>query len=116
MTLTLEALDYSRPIQPLFEQEARAGFIHSIFPKALNIVVDETLIVLLSAEVSRMPNGARLPAYIMEQLYAKLSPGTEVRDGNGELSIPILDLSIHLPGKDAWEPVPVIAAHGGRRA
>ncbi len=116
MTVTLEALDYSRPIQPLFAQEARAGFIHSIFPKALNIVVDETLIVLLSAEVSRMPNGARLPACIMEQLYAELSPGTEVCVGNGELSIPVLDLSIHLPGKVSWEPVPVIATHGWRRA
>ena len=101
MTLTLEALDYSRPVQPLFTQAARAGFIHSIFPKALNIVVDETLFVLLSAEVSRMPNSARLPACIMEQLYAKLSPGTEVCVGNGKLSLPILDLSIHLPGKVA---------------
>jgi hypothetical protein len=116
MTFTLEALDYSRPIQPLFAQAARAGFIHSVFPKALNIVVDDTLFVLLSAEVSRMPNSARLPACIMEQLFAKLSPDTEVCVGNGKLSIPILDLSMHLPDKVAWEPVPVIAAHDWRRA
>lgn len=116
MTLTFEALDYSRPIQPLFVQAERAGFIHSIFPKALNIVVDDTLFVLLSAEASRMPNSARLPACIMKQLYAKLSPGTEVCVGNGTLSIPVLDLSMHLPDKLAWEPVPVIAAHGWRHA
>jgi hypothetical protein len=116
MTLILEALDYSRPIQPLFVQAERAGFIHSIFPKALNIVVDDTLFVLLSAEVSRMPNSARLPACIMEQLYAKLSPGTGVCVGNGMLSIPILDLTLHLPDTVAWEPVPVIAAHGWRHA
>ncbi len=114
MTLTLEALDYSRPVQPLFTQATRAGFIHSIFPKALNIVVDDTIFVLLSAEVSRMPNSARLPACIMEQLYAKLSPGAEVCVGNGTLSIPMLDLSIHLPDKAGWEPVPMIAAHSWR--
>jgi Protein of unknown function (DUF2877) len=116
MTLILEALDYSRPIQPLFAQATRAGFIHSIFPKALNIVVDDTLFVLLSAKVSRMPNSARLPACIMEQLYAKLSPGTGVCVGNGTLSIPILDLSIYLPDTVGWEPVPVIAAYGWRHA
>src|ERR1700730_7746896 len=99
MTLTLEALDYSRPIQPLFVQAARAGFIHSIFPKALNIVVDGTLFVLLSAEVSRMPNSARLPARIMEQLNEKLSPGAEVCVGNARLHIPSLDLSLYLPDK-----------------
>ncbi len=116
MTVTLAALDYSRPVQPLFAQAARAGFIHSIFPKALNIVVDDTLFVLLSAGVSRMPNSARLPAYIMEQLFAKLSPGTEVRVGNGALSMSTLDLCVRLPDTLAWEPVPVIAANGWRRA
>jgi hypothetical protein len=116
MTLILEALDYSRPIQPLFAQATRAGFIHSIFPKALNIVVDDSLFVLLSAELARMPNSARLPACIMEQLYAKLSPGAVVCVGDGTLSIPIRDLSMHLPDKAGWEPVPVIAAHGWRHA
>lgn len=116
MTLLLEALDYSRPIQPLFMQAARAGFVHSIFPKALNIAVDDTLFVLLSAEVSRMPNSARLPACIMEQLYAKLGPGTEVCVGDGTLSIPMLDLSMHLPGTVGWEPVPVTEGSGWRRA
>ncbi len=116
MTVTLEALDYSRPIQQLFVQAARAGFVHSIFPKALNIAVNDTLFVLLSAEVSRMPNSARLPACIMEQLYAKLRPCTEVYVGNGMLSIPILDLSVHLPDKVGWEPVPVIEGQGWHRA
>ncbi len=116
MTLTLEALDYSRPIRPLFAQAARTGFVHSIFPKALNIVVDDTLFVLLSAGVSRMPNSARLPACIMEQLYAKLRPGVEVCVGNGKLSIPKIDLFVHLPDKAAWEPVPMIAGHSWHSA
>ena len=114
MTRILEALDYSRPVQPLFDQAARTASVHSIFAAALNIAVDETLFTLLSDEKPRMPNNARLPRCIMEQLYAKLSPGTQVRVGDGKLVIPVLDLSIHLPGGAGWEPVPVVAAHNWR--
>ena len=116
MAVTLVALDFSRPVQPLFEQASRVGIVHSVFPKALNIVVADTLFVLLSVEAPRMPNSARLPAYVMEQLYRKLSPGMEVCIGDGRLSIPMLDLSIHLPRGAPWEPVPVIAARSWCRA
>lgn len=111
MTRILEALDFSRPVQPLFAQSTRTGCIHSLFPGALNIAVDETLLTLLSDEKPRMPNSARLPRCIMEQLYSTLSSGVRVRIGDGRLSIPILDLSIHLPDREAWEPVPRVAAH-----
>ncbi len=114
MTRTLEALDFSRPVQPLFTQPARAGRTHSIFPGALNIAVDETLFTLLSDEKPRMPNSARLPRCIMEQLYSTLSAGVQVRVGDGKLSIPTLDLSIHLPDREAWEPVPRVAVHSWR--
>jgi hypothetical protein len=116
MTRILEALDYSRPVQPLFAQAARSGFIHSTFPGALNIVVDETLFVLLSAERPRMPNGARMPGDVVEQLYTELSPGVEVSVGDGRLLIPTLDLCIHLPEKMAWEPVPALAAYSWQSA
>src|SRR5690242_18511571 len=98
MTRILEALDFSRPVQPLFVQATRAGCVHSIFPGALNVAVDETLFTLLSDEKPRMPNSVRLPRCIMEQLYSMLSAGVQVRVGDGKLSIPILDLSIRLPG------------------
>ena len=111
MTRILEALDFSRPVQPLFVQPTRAGYVHSIFPGALNIAVDETLCTLLSDEKPRMPNSARLPRCIMEQLYSTLSAGVQVRVGDGRLLIPILDLSISLPDREAWEPVPTVAAH-----
>src|SRR5690348_2463146 len=111
MTRVLEVLDFSRPVQPLFAQPTRAGSIHSIFPRALNIAVDETLLTLLSDEKPRMPNSARLPRCIMEQLYSTLSSGVQVRVGDGRLLIPILDLSIHLPEREAWEPVPRVTVH-----
>ncbi len=111
MTRILEALDFSRPVQPLFMEPIRAGHVHSLFPGALNIAVGETLLTLLSDEKSRMPNSARLPRCIMEQLYSTLSCGVQVRIGDGRLLIPILDLSISLPGREAWEPVPRVNAH-----
>src|SRR5712692_500355 len=116
MAVTLVAFDFSRPVQPLFEQAAQVGIVHSAFSKALNIVVADMLFVLLSVEAPRMPNSARLPAYVMEQLYRKLSPGMEVCIGDSRLYIPTLDLSIHLPRRAAWEPVPMIAARSWCRA
>lgn len=116
MTHILKALDYSRPVQPIVAEPARTGCIHSIFPGALNIAVGETLFTLLSDEKPRMPNSARLPRCIMEQLYSTLSPGVQVRVGDGRLLIPRLDLSISLPDNEAWEPVPRVAAHSWRSA
>ena len=116
MTRILEALDYSRPVQPLFMQAARTAYVHSVFPAALNIAVDETMLTFLSDEKPRMPNSARLPRCIMEQLYATLGPGAQARVGDGRLVFPTLDLSIHLPGGAAWEPVPQVAAQSWRSA
>lgn len=115
MAVTLEALDYSRPVQPLFAGAAHTGIIHSVFPKALNIAVGDTLFVLLSSEVSRMPNSVRLPAFVMERLHAQLSPYMEVCVGNNKLYIPTLDLSIRLPRTAGWESVPAITRHGWHR-
>src|ERR1700694_916861 len=111
MVIALVALDYSRPVQPMFEQASpRIGVIHSVFRKALNIVAGDTMLALLSSQVPRMPNGVRLPAPIVEKLSRDLRPGMEVRIGDGRLHIPMLDFSLQIPQKGAWEPRPVIAA------
>lgn len=111
MALALEALDYSRPIQPMFEQPSRIATIHSVFRKAVNLAVGETMLALLSSEVPRMPNGVRLPALVMEELYSSLRPGMKVEIGDDSLNIRALDLSLRLPQKAAWEPRPDVAAH-----
>ena len=111
MTLALVALDYSRPVQPMFEQSSRIGTIHSVFLKAVNIAVGDTMLALLSSEVPRMPNSVRLSAFVMEKLYNSLHPGMEVEIGGGRINIPYIDFSLWLPKKAAWEPRPDIAAH-----
>ena len=116
MPVALVALDYSRPVQPLFEQASRTGTIHSVFRKALNIVAGNTMLALLSSELPRMPNSVRLPALIMEKLYSSLRPGMEVWIGDGRLRIPMLDFSLHIPQKAAWEPRPDIMAYHWCRA
>ena len=112
MTIALVALDYSRPIQPLFEQASpRIGAIHSVFHKALNIAAGDTMLALLSSELPRMPNGVRLPAPIIEKLSRDLRPGMEVWIGDGRFHVPGLDFTLRLPQKVAWEPRPDIVAH-----
>src|SRR5438270_13656676 len=94
MTIALVALDYSRPVQPLFEQASpRVGVIHSVFRNALHIVAGDTMLALLSSEVPRMPHGVRLPAPIVEKLSSDLRAGPPVSIGDGRLHIPLLDLA-----------------------
>src|SRR2546428_6180183 len=111
MTVSQVAADYSRPIMPMFEQEPRTGTIHSVFRRAVNITFDDTLLVLLSNELPRMPNSVRLPPVVAEELLPQLRPGMEVWIGNERLLIPTRNFSLHLPEKPAWEPRPDIGAY-----
>ncbi|HVB75745.1 MAG TPA: DUF2877 domain-containing protein [Ktedonobacteraceae bacterium] len=115
MAVALVALDYSRPIQPVFEQASRTGTVHSVFRKALNIVAGDTMLAVLSSELSRMPNSARLPAIVMHRLYTSLHPGMQVSIGDGKLLIPAIDFTLRLPQEPAWEPRPDVAAHHWHR-
>ena len=101
MTVFQVAADYSRPVLPIFEQEPRAGTIHSVFHKAANIALDDTMLALLSNELPRMPNGVRLSPVVAKELLPQLRPGMEVWIGNERLLIPTRNFSLHLPGTPA---------------
>src|SRR5215469_15975868 len=109
MIVSLLALDYSRPIQPLFAQASHAGSIHSIFHRAVNVALDDSLLSLLSSELPRMPNSVRLPPVVGEELLHGLSPGMQVWIGSASLRIPARDFSLRLPRTSPWEPRPAIA-------
>lgn len=115
MTISRVAVDYSRPVQLVFEQEPRAGTIHSVFRKAVNIAFDDAMLALLSDDLPRMPNSVRLPPAIAEELFTQLQPRMEVSIGNERLLIPACNFSLHLPEKPAWEPRPDITAHNWHR-
>src|SRR5262249_28731298 len=111
MTISLVAADYSRPIQPIFAGETRVGNIHSVFHKAVNIALDDTMLALLSLDVPRMPNSVRLPPVMAEKLLPQLRPGMEAWIGNEKLLIPACNFSLHLPKTSPWEPRPCLAAN-----
>lgn len=108
MSVSLVAVDYSRPIQPLFEQPPRVGNIHSVFRQAMNITLDDTILALLSERLPRMPNSVRLPPVVAEELSQNLQPGMEVWVGDGRLVIPAHNFSLQLPQTLAWEPRPEV--------
>jgi hypothetical protein len=115
MTTSLLAMDYSRPIQPLFEQASRAGRIHSVFQKAVNIAtLDDTILSVLSNELPRMPNSVRLSPIMAEKVLRQLRPEQEIWIGEGRLLILAHDLSVHLPKTLPWEPRPEITAYHWR--
>jgi hypothetical protein len=112
MTTSLLATDYSRPIQPLFEQAPRAGTIHSVFHKAINIAIsDDTMLAVLSNDLPRMPNSVRLSPFVAEKLLRHLWPGMEIWIGDGRLLILAQDLALRLPETSPWEPRPEIMSY-----
>ena len=115
MTVSLIAVDYSRPIQPIFLQEPRVGTVHSVFNKATNIAFDETLLALLSDELPRMPNSVRLRSVVTDELLPNLRPGMEVSVGNDKLAIPTCNFSFHLSDTPLWEPRPDVTAYQWHR-
>lgn len=115
MLVSLVALDYSRPVQPLLKQRPRIGTIHSVFQRAVNIAIDDTMVAVLSRELQRMPNALRLSQPNMRGLLSGLHPGMQVCIGDGGLFIPALHVAIHLPARPPWEPKPYLAQHPWRR-
>ena len=111
MAVSLIAIDYSRPIQPIFLEEPRIGTVHSVFKKATNIAFDETLLALLSDELPRMPNSVRLRSVVIDELLPNLQPGMEVRVGDDTLVIPGCNFSFHLSDTLIWEPKPDINSY-----
>ena len=115
MTVSLVAVDYSRPIQPIFEQEPSVGTIHSVFRKAVNITHDSTILALLSDELPRMPNSVRLRSVVTDKLLPNLQPGMKVCVGNDTLAIPSCNFSFHLSDTPLWEPRPDVTTHQWHR-
>ena len=115
MTVSLVAADYSRPIQPIFEQEPSVGTIHSVFRKAVNITHDCTILALLSDELPRMPNSVRLRSVVTDKLLPNLQPGMKVCVGNDKLAIPSCNFSFHLSDTLLWEPRPDVTAYQWHR-
>ncbi len=108
MTIALKATDYSRLVRPLFIQKPRRGIIHSLFQRAMNIALDDTIIAVLSDVLPCMPNGVRLPSTQLERILRSGSPGMEVLAGDGKLFIPSSNISLCLQETSLWEPRPEV--------
>ena len=110
MPVSLVVMDYSRPAQRLFKLPSREGTIHSIFRRAMNIAIDDTMLTLLSSELPRMPNSVRLSSSRLEELLRGAQPGLKVQVGDGRMLIPACNFSLRLSEAYPWEPRPALAA------
>lgn len=115
MAISLKAIDYSRPIQPIFLQKHQVGAVHSVFNKATNITFNDTLLSLLSDELPRMPNSVRLHSIVLDELLSNLQPGMEVCVGKDALFIPACNFSFHLSDTYLWEPRPEVSTYQWNR-
>jgi hypothetical protein len=100
------AADFSRPVQPLFEGPPREGRIHSRVRQAVYLVLDGTVLALLSASLPRMPNSIRLAPGQDATLLPMLKPGMGLVAHAGALHIPGCGAMLALPATQPWEPRP----------
>ena len=77
-TISLTTLDYSRAISHLLKQPSLTGRVHSIFRRAINIEIGNTILSLLSSELPRMPNGLCLSTQSIKQLLDHIKQGMVV--------------------------------------
>lgn len=115
MTILLTALEYSRSLQELCALPVRAGRVHSIFRRALNIVLADTIISLVSEELPRMPNGIHISSATMKLLSQQIQLDTTVLVGDGKLSIPACNVALPLSGVALWEPRPHVEQYHWNR-
>src|SRR5260370_40599289 len=95
----------------MFEQGSGTGTVHSVFHKATNIALDDTMLALLSDELPRMPNSVRLAAVVADELLWSLKPSMKVQGGSWGLFIPEIGFVLHLPEHPARGPLPKLNGH-----
>lgn len=120
MVWEITALDCSRPVQAWLQPSTCQGIVHSVFQRAINLALDDTLIALLSAELPHMPNGIQLPTESFVLLATRVKPGMSVRIENGDIFIATHSKStsfrLTCPDRPPWEPRPSVALCRWRRS
>src|SRR5579885_2229384 len=132
-TISLTTLDYSRAISHLLKQPSLTGRVHSIFRRAINIEIGNTILSLLSSELPRMPNGLCLSTQSIKQLLDhikqgmvpyfcrdtihRVHPGVSTNQAGRDESRPynpsnsFVKIHIALPDTPPWNPHPPIESY-----
>ncbi len=106
VTLLLRVLSHSTAIQPLLDIPTTRGSVHSVFPRAANLLFGGQLLTLHAREMPCAPNGLVLPLNAGPGPLADLQAGMAVIIERGTIHIPTPSLRLSTQNSQPWNPHP----------
>jgi hypothetical protein len=106
VTLLLRVLSHSTAIQPLLDIPTTRGSIHSVFPRAANLLFGGRLLTLHARETPCAPNGLVLPLRAGQGPLADLQTGMAVIIERGAIHIPTPNVRLSTQNSRPWNPHP----------
>lgn len=108
-TLSLRVLSHSTAIEPMLDLPTTRGSIHSVFPRAANLLLGGRLLTLHARETPCTPNGLVLALRANQKLLGGLQPGMVFLVERGIIAIPAANLRLDLQQSQPWNPHPQLA-------
>ena len=104
--LSLRVLSHSTAIVPMLDLPTTRGNIHSVFPRAANLLLGGRLLTLHGRETPCAPNGLVLALRANQKPLAGLQPGMVCLVERGIITIPAANLRLDLQQSLPWNPRP----------
>ena len=111
-TLSLRVLSHSTAIEPMLDLPTTRGSVHSVFPRAANLLLGGRLLTLHARETPCAPNGLVLALRANQKPLAGLQPGMVWLVERGVIVIPVANLRLDLQQSQPWNPRPQLASGG----
>ncbi len=108
-TLSLRVLSHSTAIVPMLDLPTTRGSVHSVFPRAANLLLGGRLLTLHARETPCAPNGLVLALRANQKPLAGLQPGMICLVERGIITIPAANLRLDLQQSQPWNPRPQLA-------
>lgn len=105
-TLSLRVLSHSTAIEPMLDLPTTRGSVHSVFPRAANLLLGGRLLTLHASETPCAPNGLVLALRANQKLLGGLQPGMVFLVERGIIAIPAANLRLDLQQSQPWNPHP----------
>ena len=108
-TLSLRVLSHSTAIESMLDLPTTRGSVHSVFPRAANLLLGGRLLTLHARETPCAPNGLVLALRANQKPLAGLQPGMVCLVERGIIAIPMANLRLDLQQSQPWHPRPQLA-------
>ena len=108
-TRSLRVLSHSTAIESILDLPTTRGSVHSVFPRAANLLLGGRLLTLHARGTPCAPNGLMLALRTNQKPLAGLQPGMVCLVERGVITIPAANLRLDLQQSQPWNPRPQLA-------